>query len=80
MIRAFHIALLALALISPPALAQTAPPPNIAQDIGADWQVSSFAQRHLAEDVNRLIQENASLKAEIEKLKSPPPAAKPATP
>lgn len=55
-------------LIASPASAQAA---GSAADTAADWQALTTALRHVADDVQALMQENAALKAEVARLKAP---------
>lgn len=57
------LAILALALLATPALAQDAPSP--AQEIGADWQAYMRTQSYVARGIKAILDENAGLRAEI---------------
>lgn len=57
-------AILALALLATPALAQDAQP-SAAQAASADWQMMLRAQSHVAQSVSAIVAENERLKAEI---------------
>ncbi len=66
------LAVLASVLFASSAFAQQAPPaPDPTQELQQDFQAYSTAQKHLLEDIQKLIQANQALKAENEKLKSP---------
>ena len=67
-------------LVASPALAQQAPPPDPAQELGQDYQAFTTAQKHLIEDIQKLIKKNQTLKAENAKLKAPPTPAPPTSP
>jgi hypothetical protein len=55
-------------LFCAPVFAQT--PDSLVENIAQDWQASTTAQRHLFEDLQRLVQAYQVLKAENEKLKA----------
>jgi len=74
---AFAIAL----LVTSPAFAQEAPDPI--KMLGEDFTVFQGSQRHLLESLNKVVEElvakrkeNAELKAEVAKLKTPSEAPK----
>ena len=62
------ITLVIIWLVASSASAQAIGP---AADTAADWQALTTALRHVADDVQALMQENAALKAEVARLKAP---------